>query len=117
MYARLRSQVSATSESGRPCENAKPALVVAKAGNPSCCRYRAEPTSHGFGITKQPVSCRVRKARRQTLKFSCDPRPSVPTKCVVIGFLNVFIASPIVVNPGRPRETVRSDAGRNPDCF
>src|SRR6266849_6230334 len=78
MYARLRSQVSATSESGSPCENAKPALVVASAGNPSCCRYRAEPMSHGFGITKQPASCRVRKARRRALKFSCDPRPSVP---------------------------------------
>src|SRR5712691_11762784 len=85
MYARLRSQVSAPSESGSPCENAKPALVVASAGNPSCCRYRAEPTSHGFGITKQPASCRARNARRRALKFSCDPRPSVPLRCVVIG--------------------------------
>ena len=97
---RLRSQVSATSESGSPCENAKPALVVASAGNPSCCRYRAEPMSQGFGVTKQASSCRVRKDRRRALKFSCDPRPSVPMRCAVIGFLNVFIASPITINPG-----------------
>src|ERR1043166_1690838 len=109
MYARLRSQVSAASESGNPCENAKPALVVASAGNPSCCRYRAEPTSHGFGITKQPASCNVRKARRRALKFSCDPRSSIPIKYVVIGFLNVFIASPIAVNPRGPSETERYD--------
>src|SRR5260370_37669815 len=110
MYARLRSHVSATSESGSPCENAKPALVVASAGNPSCCRYRAEPMSHGFGITKQTASCRVRKARRRALKFSCDPRPSVPIRCAVIGFLNVFIASPIAVNladRGKQRDLTR----------
>jgi hypothetical protein len=44
------------SESGRPCENAKPALVVAIAGNPRRCRYKADPTSHGLGMTKQPAS-------------------------------------------------------------
>src|SRR5580704_5150720 len=93
MYARLRSQVSAPSESGSPCENAKPALVVASAGNPSCCRYRAEPTSHGFGITKQPASCRARNAPRRALKFSTDSRPSIPTRCVVIRGPNSFIAS------------------------
>src|SRR5262245_6545276 len=112
MYARLRSQVSATSESGNPCENAKPALVVASAGNPSCCRYRAEPMSHGFEITKQPASCRVRKVWRLELKFSCDPNPCVPVKRVVIGFLNLSIAAPIIVTPGKTERTVRSDAGR-----
>ena len=31
-----------------------PALVVASAGKPSEARYFAEPTSNGFGMTKQP---------------------------------------------------------------
>src|ERR1700757_273728 len=91
MYARLRSQVSAPSESGSPCENAKPPLVVASAGNPSCCRYRAEPTSHGFGITKQPASCRARNVPRRALKFSSDSPPSIPEPCVVIPGSNLFI--------------------------
>src|SRR6266404_5771076 len=103
MYTRLRSHVSAPSESGIPCENAKPALVVASAGNPSCCRYRAEPTSHGFGITKQPDSCRARNARRRALKSSTDPRPSVPIRYVVIGCSNLFIAY-----PNRFTELIRS---------
>ena len=55
IWARLRSRETATSESGSPWENANPALVVARAGKPRCWRYRAEPTSHGLGITKQPL--------------------------------------------------------------
>jgi hypothetical protein len=31
-----------------------PALVLANAGKPREARYFAEPTSNGFGMTKQP---------------------------------------------------------------
>ena len=41
--------------SGRPCDQAKPELVVASAGNPSCASSLALPASHGLGITKQPA--------------------------------------------------------------
>jgi len=37
-----------------PRVQAKPALVVASAGNPSRAKARALPGSQGFGITKQP---------------------------------------------------------------
>jgi hypothetical protein len=37
-------------------DHANPALVVASAGNPSWVNSLALPTSHGFGITKQPAS-------------------------------------------------------------
>ena len=40
-----------------------PALVVASAGKPSEARYFAEPTSNGFGMTKQP-GARCSSAKR-----------------------------------------------------
>src|SRR5919201_976713 len=42
---------SAAPPSSRPSVNAKPELVVARAGKPSDSSTRAEPTSQGFGIT------------------------------------------------------------------
>lgn len=47
--------------SGKPLENARPADVVASALKPICCKHFALPISHGFGRTKQPDSCNVRK--------------------------------------------------------
>ena len=41
---------------------AKPELVVASAWNPSASRTRAEPASHGFGMTNGSPSCRARNA-------------------------------------------------------
>jgi len=43
---------------GAPRDQAKPELVVASALNPSSSSQRALPGSQGFGITKQPDSCR-----------------------------------------------------------
>src|SRR5436190_4375925 len=42
---------SVTSPSARPNVNAKPELVVASALKPSSSSMRAEPASHGFGMT------------------------------------------------------------------
>src|SRR5690349_24085182 len=42
----------------RPSVNANPELVVASALKPSAPSTRAEPTSHGFGITNGSPSCR-----------------------------------------------------------
>src|SRR6185295_13498331 len=50
-----------TAPSGNPRAKAKPADVVATALNPRCSRYAAVPASHGFGRTKHPESCKVRK--------------------------------------------------------
>src|SRR4029450_4643627 len=117
MFVRFRSRESANSESGRPCENAKPALVVASAGNPRCCRYRAEPTSHGFGITKQSASCSVRKACLRTLKSAGDPEPFVPTRVVVNGRLTVFIACSNRLGIGQCGERFRSPSSPTADAF
>jgi hypothetical protein len=65
--ARSRSSVatcsttssSVTLPSNRPSVNAKPELVVASALNPSAAKTRAEPASHGFGITKASPACRA----------------------------------------------------------
>ena len=44
--------------SRRPTEKANPALVVASASNPRLAKSRADPASHGFGITNAPsLSC------------------------------------------------------------
>src|SRR3954469_2621659 len=43
---------SVAAPSARPSVNAKPLLVVASAANPSDSSTRAEPTSHGLGMTK-----------------------------------------------------------------
>src|SRR5580698_1335989 len=49
--------------SGLAIENAKPALVEARALKPICSNMRAEPWSQGFGITKhEPFSCSLRNA-------------------------------------------------------
>src|SRR5215471_20169604 len=50
--------------SALPSVQAKPALLDAIALKPSCCSAFAVPTSNGFGITKQPFSCSLRKAAR-----------------------------------------------------
>ena len=79
--ARRRSQgdaqdlVGATCRrSARPWDHANPELVVAGALNPRPCRsYSALPTSHGFGMTKQPASCSWWKARRFSATVGRDP--------------------------------------------
>src|SRR3954464_439528 len=53
---------SVTSPSARPSVNAKPELVVASALKPSSSSIRAEPASHGFGMTNGSPSWRARKA-------------------------------------------------------
>ena len=70
---------SVTRPSTSPRVKAKPELVVASAVNPSASRTRADPTSHGFGITNGSPACIARKAD----PFSCclstadmDPPPS-----------------------------------------
>ena len=42
--------------------NAKPELVVASALKPSASNTRAEPASHGFGITNASPSWSARKS-------------------------------------------------------
>jgi hypothetical protein len=60
-FAMMASRPSAPSRN--PAENAAPALVEASASNPSAARMRAEPASHGLGMTKAPGrSCRARNA-------------------------------------------------------
>ena len=46
---------------------AKPELVVASAWKPSASSIRAEPASHGFGITNGSPSCSARNASRLPL--------------------------------------------------
>src|SRR5262245_33600125 len=53
---------SVTEPSGRPSVNASPELVVASAANPSAAIMRAEPASHGFGITNGSPACSARNA-------------------------------------------------------
>src|ERR1700722_988288 len=48
--------------SAKPMLQAAPALVVASALKPRPRSQRAEAKSQGFGRTKQPLSCRRRKA-------------------------------------------------------
>src|SRR6266851_5629523 len=50
--------------SALPIVHAKPALVEASALKPRCCSAFAVPTSTGFGSTKQPASCSLRKLAR-----------------------------------------------------
>src|SRR5262249_59993399 len=53
-----------TLPSGMPWVKANPALVVASALNPNPCRYRAEPTSQGLGMTKHPSAWSLRNVAR-----------------------------------------------------
>ncbi len=53
---------SVTPPSRRPSVNANPELVVASAEKPSASRTRADPASHGFGITNGSPSCSERNA-------------------------------------------------------
>src|SRR4029450_12926483 len=53
---------SVTRPSRSPSVKAKPELVVASAVNPSASRTRADPVSHGFGITNGSPACIARKA-------------------------------------------------------
>src|SRR5258708_4245401 len=50
--------------SGEPMLQAAPELVEASALNPIPARYRALPTSQGFGITNHPLSCNRRNEAR-----------------------------------------------------
>ncbi len=78
---RLRRRWSSASSrvtwlSALPSVQAKPALVVASAGKPSCSSARALPASQGFGITKHPAACRSRKAAtRSFCTVIGTPRP------------------------------------------
>jgi len=54
------------------------ALVVARAGNPRCCRYRAEPISHGFGIRKHARSWSARNIWRRLASAACCVAPIPP---------------------------------------
>ena len=87
MCARLRSRETTRSKSGSPWENAKPALVVARALKPRCCRYRAEPTSQGLGMTKQPRSCNARNARRRAASAALRVSSTVSMSGWTIGRL------------------------------
>src|SRR5687767_7229423 len=53
---------TAGASSSIPLLKAKPEDVVASALKPRCRRYIAEPTSQGFGSTKQPSACKLLKA-------------------------------------------------------
>jgi len=53
-FSKVSSRLTAAAPSGFPSENAKPALVVARASNPRLAKAFAEPTSQGFGITNKP---------------------------------------------------------------
>ena len=68
----------------RPRIQANPALVVARAGNPSCSNARALPTSQGFAMTKQPDSCIRRKVPTRSAKIIFNPptrRSAMVTSC------------------------------------
>src|SRR5581483_9616211 len=58
--ASIMSRETKAAPSGSPLDHANPADVVASALKPTCSRYIADPTSHGFGSTKQPESCNAR---------------------------------------------------------
>src|SRR3954466_8864659 len=60
---------SVTSPSARPSVNAKPELVVASALKPSSSSMRAEPASHGFGMTNGPPPGRARNSAVLAGKF------------------------------------------------
>src|SRR5712671_6105724 len=65
MSLRCASTMSTpTALSAYPTDQAKPEDVDASALKPSPCSQRAEPTSHGLGITKQPDLCSSRNAWR-----------------------------------------------------
>src|SRR5438132_3999779 len=53
-FASVSARPIAPSASGRPMENANPALVVASASNPSAVSTLAEPASQGLGIANIP---------------------------------------------------------------
>src|SRR5438034_8848285 len=53
-FASVSARPIAPSASGRPMENANPALVVASASNPSAVSILAEPASQGLGIANIP---------------------------------------------------------------
>ena len=53
-FASVSARPIAPSASGRPRENANPALVVASASNPSVASILAEPASQGLGIANAP---------------------------------------------------------------
>src|SRR6185503_17758690 len=62
MWASISSR--ATAPSPCPRDQAKPALVVARALKPMLCRYLTVPMSQGLGMTKHPLACSLRKAVR-----------------------------------------------------
>src|SRR3954471_1908153 len=65
---------SVTSPSARPSVNANPELVVASALKPSSSSIRAEPASHGFGMTNGSPSWSAlnRLALGELVVIGCD---------------------------------------------
>src|SRR5205085_11363514 len=61
--------------SRRPSVNANPELVLASALKPSASRARADPASHGFGITNGAPSWRARNASAFALWFAMFLQP------------------------------------------
>jgi hypothetical protein len=71
--------------------NANPELVVASALKPSFARTRAEPASHGFGMTNGSPSWRARK----TSPFArCDETAMSQSYIAVIA---VIVATMVVL--------------------
>src|SRR5205085_10563712 len=61
--------------SRRPSVNANPELVLASALKPSASRARADPASHGFGITNGAPPWRARNASAFALWFAMILQP------------------------------------------
>src|SRR5689334_15261376 len=61
--------------SRRPSVNANPELVVASALKPSASSARADPASHGFGITNGSPSWRARNASAFAVWFAMFLQP------------------------------------------
>ena len=77
----VTSSSRVTCWSSLPIERPNPALVVASALKPRSCRMRAEPRSHGFGITKQPCWC---SGAERVGRASSGP-PSAAGRCTEHG--------------------------------
>src|SRR3954451_19600249 len=90
-----------TSPSARPSVNAKPELVVASALKPSSSSIRAEPASHGFGITNGSPSWRARNssALGELVLIGCN---RALVALLVGGTRRRVDRAPHLVNPERP---------------
>src|SRR5436305_5845846 len=102
----MASRGIAETSSGSPRVNANPADVVARASNPRCWRYRAVPTSHGLGITKQPDACNFRNlamADRWAELASFMPRSYTAVRRELKVSLVTFELARVAVGDGRFR--------------